>query len=234
MLSALGKGVHVSALSPISQVSLCFSSQPLMGVTALPHLSQGAPYKIHLKSREKSQITVLPALTIYKYFKRSQSAYSDLSLPCHGVHRELPWHASTSLADCGQLQIQANNESHQLPLSPALKKTNRNAPVEQQADGQMLSSETNKQGCYFSVELHLAFRDQPKMSVNRSISQKSFFRSCIYESGLIRVSRGIYLLIYLRRWKALGSSQDVINLKEEIMASQMVQEEMSGLSHHRL
>lgn len=106
--------------------------------------------------------------------------------------------------------------------------------MEQQADGQMLSSETNKQGCYFSVELHLAFRDQPKMSVNRSISQKSFFRSCIYESGLIRVSRGIYLLIYLRRWKALGSSQDVINLKEEIMASQMVQEEMSGLSHHRL
>lgn len=35
-------------------------------------------------------------------------------------------------------------------------------------------------------------------------------------------------------WKVLGSSQDVINLKEEIMASQVVQEEMSGLSHHGL
>lgn len=48
------------------------------------------------------------------------------------------------------------------------------------------------------------------------------------------MSPGIYLLIYLGLWKVLGSSQDVINLKEEIMASQVVQEEKSWLSHHRL
>lgn len=44
----------------------------------------------------------------------------------------------------------------------------------------------------------------------------------------------IYLFIYLGLGKVLGSSQDVINLKEEIMASQVVQEEKSWLSHHRL
>jgi len=48
------------------------------------------------------------------------------------------------------------------------------------------------------------------------------------------VSHGIYLLIHLRLWKVLGSSQDTINLKEEIMASQVVQEEMFGLSHRSL
>lgn len=44
----------------------------------------------------------------------------------------------------------------------------------------------------------------------------------------------IYLLIYLQLWEVLGSSQDVITLREEIRASQVVQEEESGLSHHRL
>lgn len=48
--------------------------------------------------------------------------------------------------------------------------------LEQQADDQMFSSETNKQGCYFSVELHFVFREQPKISVNRSIisARKAF------------------------------------------------------------
>lgn len=52
--------------------------------------------------------------------------------------------------------------------------------------------------------------------------------------GVDKMSPGIYLLIYLGLRKVLGSSQDVINLKEEIMASQVVQEEKSWLSHHRL
>lgn len=61
-------------------------------------------------------------------------------------------------------------------------------------------AETNKQGCYISVELYLAFRDQPKISVNHSIvsARKAFFRSCVCKSGLIRASHGIYLLICLR------------------------------------
>lgn len=154
------------------------SSRPVTGVTALPHLSKGAPYKIHLKSRERSYITS-PTSTynIQMLQKVLQSIFSLVpsTTGCTTCHPGGLWIAR----DHGQT-TKATKSPWVLPKRPLPNKPKSTNP----ADGQMLSSETNTQGCwYFSIELHL--RDQPKISVNHSIisARKAFLGPAFMRAG---------------------------------------------------
>lgn len=106
---SLGCVTDPSAL-PVILFSTCNG-----GGAALPHLSQDAPYKIDLKSRERSQTAVLPTHT------NASKGLTEYIPPCPflamGFTVSYPGVAPPS---CGQLQIQASNKSYQLPLSPVL------------------------------------------------------------------------------------------------------------------
>lgn len=86
------------------------------GATALTHLSQGTPDKIHLRSRERWQIRVLSDLQYINASKGLRACVQAWSLLAYLA----AWHVSSQLADYSQLQYKQGEPPS--PLKPSLQK----------------------------------------------------------------------------------------------------------------